>query len=256
MTIGYDPEMPPVGTKPQFPPLLDGVETAAGVDPFEKAVADAQSGRSEVGNLYWSPDDDTLRAAIVFEPEEPLADAAPILFAVANGLNDCIGALAPPEVGLQHVWPVGVNINGALGGGYRVQASSWDDGSVPEWLVVGLELAITSNADDPGRRPDITALAEEGCGHLSRIRLLESWSRHTLVWVNRWSDDGFRPIFEAWLARADGRGGDVTVQTGDGPVSGTFLGLDEHGGLLLKTGEGPRTIPLLDTLQREQGRTS
>ena len=72
MTIGYDPEMPPTGAKPQFPPLLDGVETRAGVDPFDKALADAQSGRGEIGNLYWSPDDGTLRAALVFEPEEKL----------------------------------------------------------------------------------------------------------------------------------------------------------------------------------------
>ena len=249
MTIGYDPEMPPVVTKPQFPPLLDGVETAAGVDPFEKAVADAQSGRSEIGNLYWSPDDDTLRAAIVFEPEEPLADAAPILFAVANGLNDCIGALAPPEVGLQHVWPVGVNINGALGGGYRVQASSWDDGSVPEWLVVGLELAITSNADDPGRRPDITALAEEGCGHLSRIRLLESWSRHTLVWINTWLDEGMAKLHADWRARAYRMGEDVTFTLGGTVHTGLFVGIDEHGGMLLRDGAETRLIPLTAMLE-------
>ena len=250
MTIGYDPEMPPEGAEPQFPPLLKGVAVRAGVDPFDKAVADARTGRAGAGDLYWSPDDDTLRAAIVFEPEVPLREAAPILFAVATGLNDCIGALAPPEVGLQHVWPDGIKINGALCGGYRVEASPWDGDAVPDWLVVGLSLAIASHDDDPGRRPDVTALAEEGCGHLSRVRLLESWSRHTLVWVNRWEDDGFRPVFESWLGRADGRGGEVTVATGEGPVSGTFLGLDEHGGLLLKTDGRTHAIPLSAALER------
>lgn len=249
MTIGYDPDMPPAGAEPQFPPLLTGVETRAGVDPFEKAVADAQSGRAEIGHLYWSPDDATLRAAIVFEPEVSLADAAPILFAAANGLNDCIGALAPPEVGLQHVWPTGVKVNGALCGGWRVQASSWAGDAVPDWMVIGLTLAVMAEAGDPGQRPDVTALAEEGCGHLSRVRLLESWSRHTLVWVNRWEDDGFRPIFEAWLGRADGRGGEVCVETRDGPVTGMFLGLDEQGGMLTKTGDGSRTLPLLAALE-------
>ncbi len=252
MSIGYDPDTPPTGAEPQFPPLLSGVKTQAGVDPFEKAVADAQTGRAEIGHLYWSPDDDTLRAAIVFEPEIALAEAAPILFAVANGLNDCIGALAPPEVGLHHVWPGGVKVNGAFCGGLRVQVPSWEGAEAPDWMVIGLTLAIASTADDPGRRPDVTALAEEGCGHLSRVRLLESWSRHTLVWVNRWEDDGYRPIFEAWLGRADGRGNTVTIETQEGPVSGTFLGLDEHGGALLKTGQDMRTIPLLTMLQHGQ----
>ncbi len=249
MTIGYDPDMPPTGAKPQFPPLLDGVETREGVDPFDKALADAQSGRGETGNLYWSSDDDVLRAALVFEPEQPLIDALPILFAVANGLNDCIGALAPPEVGLLHVWPTGIKINGAHCGAFRVQASSWQPDTVPEWIIIGLSLALSSNVTDPGERPDLTALAEEGCGHLSRVRLLESWSRHTLVWINRWADDGFRPIFEAWLARADGRGDAITLEDS----TGTFLGLDEQGGLLLKTDSGPRTIPLAEALQQGRG---
>ena len=253
MTIGYDPDAPPAGAEPQFPPLLTGIEVKTGVEPFEKAVADARIGRAEIGTLYWSPDDDTLRAAIVFEPEIPLVDAAPILFAVANGLNDCIGALAPPELGLHHVWPDGVRVNGALCGGYRVQVSAWEGAKVPEWMVIGLTLALTSTADDPGQNPDVTALSEEGCGHLSRVRLLESWSRHTLLWVNRWEEDGYRPIFEAWLARAYGRGGETTVDIGAGPVSGTFLGLDDKGGLLMKTPDGPTSLSLLSALEHGLG---
>ncbi len=249
MTIGYDPATPSEGETPQFPPLLRGVETRAGVDPFEKAVADARTGRAGMGALYWSPDEASLRAAVVFEPEVPLAEAAPILFAVANGVNDCLGALAPPEVGVQHVWPDGMKVNGALCGGYRMQAATDAPDAVPDWMVVGLHIALSSRRNDPGERPDETALAEEGCGHLSRVRLLESWSRHMLVWINRWEDDGYRPVFEAWLARADGRGGMVTV----GETTGTFLGIDERGGLLLKTDDGPATRPLLAALSDADG---
>lgn len=253
MTIGYDPATPATGDTPQFPPLLTGVAMRAGVDPFDKAVADAGTGRAEMGALYWSPDDATLRAAVVFEPEVPLVEAAPILFAVANGLNDSLGALAPPEVGVQHVWPDGLKVNGALCGGYRVQASSWAGDAVPDWMVIGITLSIASTTNDPGRDPDVTALAEEGCGHLSRVRLLESWSRHMLVWINRWEEDGYRPVFEAWLARADGRGATVTAQTPDGPATGLFLGIEEQGGMLLKIDEGTRTLPLLPALMRREG---
>ena len=248
MTIGYDPLMPATGEKPHFPPLLTGKEVRSGVDPFAKAVTDAGLGRAETGDLYWSPDEDTLRAAIVFGPEQSLTRSLPILFAVANGLNDCVGALAPPEVGILHEWPGGIRINGALGGQLQAQASTDDPEATPDWLVIGLALSRTATLANPGTNPDVTALAEEGCGHISHVRLLESWSRHTLVWVNRWSDDGYRPIFEAWLARAHGRADTVTVEG----VTGTFLGLDEDGGLLLKTDDGPRTMPLHTALARHR----
>ncbi len=238
MTIGYDPESPPEGTQPHFPPLLRGVEVPASVDPFDKAVADAGTARAEVGDLYWSADDDVMRAAIVLGPEESLADALPVLFAVANGFNDCLGALAPPEVGLLHAWPDIIKVNGAQCGVFQVAAPTDDPEVVPEWLVIGMALALTSDVSDPGYQLDTTALAEEGCGHLSRIRLLESWSRHTLVWINRWQDDGTRPVFEAWLARAEGRGEDG------------FVGLDEHGGLLRKQGDAVTVSALIEALAK------
>lgn len=250
MTLSYDPTMPGEGEAPTFPPLLRGVEVKPGVDPFAKAVSDAGRGVAEVGDLYWSPDGTTLRAAIVFAPEEPLAAAVPILFAVANGLNDSIGALAPPEVGVQHVWPDGVKVNGAWCGAMQMDASTRDPAQVPDWLIVGVSLAIRwdANSASPGEAPDLTALSEEGCGHLSSVRLLESWSRHTLTWVNRWEDGELRAITDGWLNRAEGRGETVAFEHKGVTQRGTFLGLDEGGGMILKTETGNDALPLLPML--------
>ena len=245
MTVAYDPTQPGPGETPQFPPLLRGVEVKGGVDPFAKAVADARSGRAETGDLYWSPDEGIVRGAIVFGPEETLEQALPILFAVACGLNDCIGALAPPEVGLEHVWPDGVKVNGAWAGALHMEVATRDRETVPDWLVVGIALSRLWPADvNPGEAPDLTALSEEGCGHLTPVRLLESWARHTLVWVHQWEDGGFRAISEAWLARAEGRGGPVRVERGGIVREGTFLGIDERGAMLLKGEDGTDAVPL------------
>ena len=250
MTLTYDPTMPGEGEAPTFPPLLRGVEVKSGVDPFGKAVSDAGRGVAEVGDLYWSPDGETLCGAIVFAPDEPLADAVPIIFAVANGLNDCIGALAPPEVGVQHVWPDGIKVNGAWCGALQMEASTRDPAAVPEWLIVGVSLSIKWDANNasPGEAPDLTALSEEGCGHLSAVRLLESWSRHTLTWVNRWEDGELRAITDGWLNRAEGRGQTVAFEHNGVTQRGTFLGLDEGGGMILKTESGNDALPLLPML--------
>ena len=250
MTLSYDPTMPGEGEAATFPPLLRGVAVKDGVDPFAKAVSDAGRGVAEVGDLYLSPNRTTLTAAIVFAPEEPLCEAAPILFAVANGLNDCIGALAPPEVGVQHVWPDGIKVNGAWCGALRMDAATRDPAATPEWLVVGISLSILwdERGPNPGEAPDLTALSEEGCGHLSAVRLLESWSRHTLTWVNRWEDGELRAITDGWLNRAEGRGETVAFEHDGVTQRGVFLGLDEAGGMILKTDEGNSALPLLPLL--------
>lgn len=238
MTIGYDPQMPTLGEKPSFPPLLRGVEVPPGVDPFQKAAGDCGLGRAEMGDLYWSPDEDTLRAAVVLGPEVALRLALPIMFAVANGMNDCIGALAPPEVGMQHVWPDGIKVNGAWCGVMRAAAPIRDPEAVPEWLVVGVSMSRHWPGGDPGDNPEITALSEEGCGHISLVRLIESWSRHMMTWINRYEDEGYRPIFDAWLSRAEGYQENIAFSDDSTMRSGSFLGLDEEGRMLLREGEG------------------
>lgn len=248
MSLGYDPEMPGVSAPPTFPPLLSGVEVARGTDPFVKAAMDAGLGRAETGALYWSPDLPVMRVAVVLSPEETLAEARPILFAAACAINDCLGALAPPEVGVQHVWPGGIKINGANCGMLRLEAAQCAEDQVPDWLIVGLSLSREFGPGDPGASPDITALSEEGCGHISLSRLIESWSRHLLVWINRWEDGERSAIYNAWLARAEGWQSEIVARHAGKLARGTFLGLDDQGGMLLKGEDGTQALSLLDAL--------
>lgn len=246
MSIVDDPVAP--DAVPALPPLLTGRETPSGVDPFARAIAAAAAGE-EAGALYWSPDEDVLRMAVVFAPEIALGDAASMLFVAAVALNDSLGALGPPEMGVQHVWPDGVKVNGGWCGALRLASDAASAEETPDWMVVGVSLSREMPADiDPGEAPDMTALAEEGCGGLSRVRLIESWSRHLLTWVHRWETDGPRPIFDAWLNRAEGRGAEVAFRHQDALRRGSFLGLSERGDMMLKTPEGTVTLPLLAIL--------
>ena len=68
------------------------------------------------------PDTDRLRLALVFEPDRRLEEAMAMVFAMACGIHDAIGALAPPEVGATHRWPDGLLVNGALAGRLRAAA--------------------------------------------------------------------------------------------------------------------------------------
>jgi hypothetical protein len=69
--------------------------------------------------------------------------------------------------------------------------------------------------------------------------LVESCSRHFLVWVNRWQDDGFRPLYDAWMHRLDS----AVQLVCETDATLAWLGLDEAGGMLVKRDGKPVSIP-------------
>jgi biotin-(acetyl-CoA carboxylase) ligase len=230
---------------PSFPPLLSGAPVAGAADPFVAAQEQAAEG-CDGGTILHNLQADRLRAAIVFAPEVPLAEAMTMLPVCGVAFQNAFGALAPPEVAVHLTWDGQIRVNGARCGGLRVAAAPSDPRSVPDWLVIGLDLAILPTSDlAPGETPDQTALYEEGCGDIDPVHLLESWARHTLLWVNRWTDAGAGAIHDDWLALVQGLGAAIEV---DGR-HGTFLGVDAQFGLLLREADGTSLIPLTHLLE-------
>ncbi len=224
---------------PTFPPLMEGQALDGGLDPFEKACAQALLG-CDAGLVIYNLQADRLRAAIVFAPEVALEPAMAMLPACGVGFQNALGALAPPEVAVHLGWDGRIFVNGARCGRLRVAGDDVAPDAVPAWLVVGLDLPLLPGGDVPGSAPERTSLYDEGCAGVDPVHLLESWARHTLVWLNRWEDEGQAPLHAEWLGLAHGVGEEIEV---DGQA-GTFLGVDEHFGMLLRDSEKTRLIPL------------
>ena len=233
---------------PSFPPLFEGREVGRGIDPFAKACAEAALG-CDAGAIVYNIGADRLAAAIVFAPEVALEDAMAMLPACGVGFQNALGALAPPEVAVHLTWEGGILVNGASCGGLRAASSTVDPDAVPDWLVVGLEVPlIPEDPDAPGAEPERTSLYEEGCVEVAPARLLESWSRHTLVWINRWSEEGAGPLHAEWRGLAHGMGEEIALDRPDGEMHGTFVGVDERFGMLLRQGGDTRLLPLTGLL--------
>ena len=230
-------------TTPQFPPLFTG-QDAQGGDPFAMAIAAADVG-CDAGLVIFDLAADRLRAAIVFAPDLTLADAAVILPVCGVGLQNAIGALGPPEVSVQFGWDGTVYVNGGRCGVLRIAASGTPDVE-PDWLVIDLTLSLWPDSDETGLQPDQTALYAEGCAEIDAISLLEAWARHTLVGINTWTDSGTAQIHREWQGLAHGLEGEVTV----GSMTGTYIGLDDRLGLLLKIDDTTTLIPLTTNLTR------
>ncbi|CAI8290010.1 MAG: Uncharacterised protein [Gammaproteobacteria bacterium] len=216
-------------TDPTFPPLLTGEKVSKDVDPFVKAISASMMG-CDAGTIFYAEDQETMRAAITLAPETPLKDSVSVVHALMLSLADGLGALGPPELAVHFVWPSQFKVNAASCGDLRFKASTTDPDAVPDWLVVGLTIPfVRPETVEAGSDPSQTWLHEEGCIELTVPQMIESWSRHSLIWLNSFEDIGYLAIQDHWRAKCDSIGSDVTH-----PGIGTFVGTDGQGSLLLK----------------------
>ena len=119
--------------------------------------------------------------------------------------------------------------------------------------MVGLEVPlIPSNLDDPGLMPDETSLFEEGCVEVDPMHLLEAWARHSLLWISRLLEDGREPMHREWRGLARNVGEDVDFILNGQRQKGTFVGVDENFGMLLRTDGETTLIPLSRILEMKE----
>lgn len=205
---------------------------------FDAAVAAAAKGEASAGDLYWSGDEAVLQVSVVLEPECDEAKALQMLFVMMVAFADSFGAAGPPEIGIFYQWPNGLRITGASIGQARVAVSSEQVDGIPKWMAVGIEVQMLPHQDkvEPGYDLLRTSLWEEGAGELDRVMLIESFARHFLTWVHNWSEDGFKPVYEAWIGRALGHKERCEIRWQGKVHKGTFLSIDEEGQMLLRRG--------------------
>jgi len=194
-------------------------------------------GELGAGDLVWSRNAARAELAIVLEPEVALERALQMAPLMLVALGDCLGALAPPKVAIHYRWPMGILLNGSIAGAVRLAASRVPAGQIPAWLVVAAELDIAAPRQER-REWSRTSLAEEAGEEITRTDVLQSLAAHFLTWLNTWGDEGFRPVHDQWLFRAEGREAPISIAHARETIEGQVLGLDESANLLVKTAAG------------------
>lgn len=236
------------GAEPLFPPRLRGEQAKSGQRPVDLACQRAAAG-IDAGLIVWAIDAERVEAAVVLAPEQPLAKAIGVVLAVENALSDAIGSLAPPEVAVHFDWPGGLRLNGGQAGTVTARAATTVAEEEPDWLIVAISVDIIPRAAPTGDwDSDVTGLMAEGCAEVSPVALIESWSRHMLVWLNRFESEGMTGVHRDWHGRAWRMGDTLPKGHPDGP--GLFVGIDEDGGMLVRAGEETTLVPLTVMLTR------
>jgi BirA family biotin operon repressor/biotin-[acetyl-CoA-carboxylase] ligase len=187
------------------------------------------AGRGRRGRVWVSPPGN-LHCTVLLDPG-PMPPAMPQLaFVAAVAVRDAVADLAPAAK-VTVKWP-----NDILCGRGKIAGMLLEYAAPLVVLGVGVNVAL---APDPALYPAI-CLRQVGCGANS-FDVLVSLCGHLATWYECWRREGFKPIRQAWLARASGLGEAVAVHLADGcTLEGRFADLDQGGALLLESADGER----------------
>lgn len=214
-------------------------------DAMARAVALAP--QHGAGTLAWVGSFSRIEAAVVLEPEIPLAAARAALFAAASAFADALGPHGPAEIPVSFGWPATIRVNAARVGEARI---AWppdcEEAAVPDWLVVGIEARLVfPEGWEPGLGPQQTALREEGWAEdeLSATDLTAGWARHLMAGLAEWQHPGprggFSRLADRYLARLEPEPWMGEARRGLDPGTG---------GLVLDRDGVRQTHPLRDAL--------
>lgn len=142
-----------------------------------------------------------------------------------------------PDVDVQLKWPNDVYISGRKAGGILVEVPP----EAPERLVVGIGLNVNVSLEDaPAEVQQRAAAMCDVAGRPLAIDEVLHRILHRLEADLARLDAGFGELLADWRRRCLLSGRCVTLHDGTRSVTGTCLGFDDDGSLLLQTLAGPR----------------
>jgi BirA family transcriptional regulator, biotin operon repressor / biotin---[acetyl-CoA-carboxylase] ligase len=196
---------------------------------------------SPPGNLYFS---------LLLRPDLPPQQTMQLTFVAALAMADTISALLPAGAAVTCKWPNDVLIAGKKVAGILLE-SSLNDGGRVDSLVIGIGVNVTSHPPSQEVHYPATSLRAEGATGETARSVLDVFCPSFLVWYGEWSERGFQPVREAWLARADRLHRPIEVRLDRDTTAGIFADLDPTGALVLDEGRGQRLILAGDVFPAE-----
>lgn len=227
---------------PRFPPLLTGHGVKAPLSAFDEACNGAVTGRLGAADLVWARNTSRIELALVLEPDVSRISALQMVPLFELAVIEAVGALMPARTSVLLRWPLDLLVNAGVAGRFRFAAAPCSEDSVPDWLVVGVEIELDGNPQvgEPGHARDRTSLSEEGAGVKTRSDFLEVISAYALSWINSWQDGGHAAFADNWIGRVEGYEGPAPMAlVGDSGerIVAQVLGLDDEANLIVKISE-------------------
>jgi BirA family biotin operon repressor/biotin-[acetyl-CoA-carboxylase] ligase len=193
---------------------------------------------------FWMSPAGNLCLSVLLRPEGDAAEGGRWAILAAVAVAD---ALAPYLAGhgtLTVKWPNDVLLDGSKLAGILLDTALRADGRL-DWLVIGIGANLAVAPDVPGRTTAAVAQFRDAPSPEEFARTLLDRLQH---WAGIRCRDGFGPVRQAWLDRAQ-EPGTMLRLTGPAPdIEGSFAGLGEDGSLLLRVNDRIRAFATGETL--------
>ena len=208
-----------------------------------------RAGRGRRGRIWESPPGN-LYLSVLLRPSCEARRVAQLSFVAALAVLDLVDGLLPGRARCK--WPNDILVDGGKVAGILLESALQSDGRV-DWVVLGIGVNLVGHPGLEGPVPS-TSLVAAGASTIAPEDALPPLLAALTRRRSEWGTEGFKAVRRAWLDRAHGLGGPVTVASGGEKLTGTFEGLDEEGALMLaREGADSRSISAGDVYFGEAG---
>jgi BirA family transcriptional regulator, biotin operon repressor / biotin---[acetyl-CoA-carboxylase] ligase len=206
----------------------------AGVPEGTALIAEKQNaGKGRLQRVWHSPAGKNIYTSIILRPKIESARAPQISILAGVAVAETLDSYCPDRIKLK--WPNDVLIDGKKVCGILSQAKI--AANELDFIVLGIGINVNiSYSQFPMEICNLaTSLTIKTGREISRQELIISLYENLGKWYNHLMQDGFGRIKEKWLSMSSMIGETVQVMFQEEVVSGTAIGLDEDGSLILMT---------------------
>jgi BirA family biotin operon repressor/biotin-[acetyl-CoA-carboxylase] ligase len=219
-------------------------------------LADAQSaGRGRMGRSFFSPGARSIYLSAILRPRERPEAAHRYIFVAALAVARTVRAFVPDAVDLAIKWPNDVLLDGRKTAGINLPVQA-EQGRIV-WAILGIGVNVNLTAEEfPPELRDLATSVRVAAGiETDRVQLAETLIETLEREIDRFREDGFAQVLEAWgkFFRMEG----LRVRIGGPgvhpPIQGTVTGVDREGALLLRTDGGVKRFLAGDVTLIKEG---
>jgi BirA family biotin operon repressor/biotin-[acetyl-CoA-carboxylase] ligase len=180
----------------------------------------------------WESLPNNLMFSLVLWPEKPLPQLSQLSFVASLVVGETITPLLRSGVVLSYKWPNDVLLDGQKVCGILLETETLSGQRYPA-VVLGMGINV-ENAPRISDKP-VTALAAYAKEPLVTEKLLTTLLDTFARFYERWKEEGFAWVQEAWLRQAYLFQQPLVFEEGTHRTEGQFVDIDHTGGIVLQT---------------------
>lgn len=204
-------------------------------------LAEEQTGgRGRQGRKWYSPKGKGIWMSLLLRPKLHITAAPQLTLLCAAAVCRAIRTVTGVEVGIK--WPNDLLVNGRKVCGILLESVGEDENIRYCIAGIGIDANVTREELPEELQEVATSLWLESGRKVDRPLLIGAVMEELEKLYKVYMNQGFEPIRQAWEELSVTSGRRIRVRTGRGELVGSAIGLDSHGGLIVKHDDGKQTI--------------